>query len=176
MRTWITQNRWYLIACAVLVPAALVTASTVGLFPYLESVNGDRVPVRAFESAEYGSASYTMLEHHSFDWTTQAGQRAGLLEGTELVTVTLSVEPGGGEFTGCEFTLFDHDRERQWDPASAADADFEIAADARDYCLSDEVEPYRVQVFFVVPAGAARGASLELNYFLLEPRVLSFAL
>lgn len=176
MTSWIRQNRWYLVACAVLVPASLVTASTVGLIPYLESVNGDRVSVRPFESAEYGSSSYTMLEHHSFDWTTQAGRAAGLLEGTELVTVTLSVEHIGGDFTGCEFTLFDKDRERQWDAASTADADFEIAADARDYCVSDETDPYRVEVFFVVPAGAAKGASLQVSYFLLEPRVLTFAL
>lgn len=176
MTSWITQNRWYLVACAVLVPAALLTASTVGLFPYLASVNGERVPVRAFEPVEYGSSTYTMLEHHSFDWRTQAGANAGLLEGTELVTVTLSVEPNGGEFTGCEFTLVDRDRERQWKPATTSDAAYEIAADARDYCLSDEVDPFRVEVFFVVPAGAARGASLELSYFLLEPRIISFGL
>ena len=174
MRTWLTQNRWYLVACAVLVPAALVTASTVSLAPYLQYESGDRVAVAPFESAVYGGATYTLLEHHSFDWTTEAGERAGLLEGSELVTATVSVTPGDGEFTGCEFTLFDHDRERQWDPSSTADADFET--DVPDYCLSDAVDPYRVQVFFVVPVGAAGGAFLELSHFTLLPRSLSFAL
>lgn len=176
MTSWTKQNRWYLLACAILVPAALVIASTVGFIPYLESESGQRIPVQSFVSAEYGSATYTMLEHHSFDWTTQAGENAGLLEGTELLTVTLGVTPGGGEFTGCEFTLFDNDRERQWDPASTYDADFATAAGTEEFCSSDAVDPYRLEVFFVVPAGASRDGFLELSYFTLQPSALSFEL
>ena len=70
--TWLRQNRWYLAALAVLLPGALVVSATTHLIPFLQS-DGARIPVKAFDTVEYMGMEWSMVEHRSFDWSTEAG-------------------------------------------------------------------------------------------------------
>ena len=173
--TWFRQNRWYLAALAVLLPGALVVSATTDLIPFLQS-DGTRIPVKAFDTVEYMGMEWSMVEHRSFDWSTEAGERAGLLEGTALVTATFAIDPGEVP-TSCSFVLIDHDRIREWDDSGYGDADFEIAEDAEAYCDTEAEGPYRVQVYFIVPEEAAEGGFIEVrDSALLSKSYLEFAI
>lgn len=169
-----TANRRYLIALAVLVPAAILAAMSSDWFRYQEFLRGEPIAAVAATPVEYAGGEFTLLEWHSFDSSTQAGQAASLLEGTELVTATFAVVPPSDGFF-CETSLVAADG-REWREASFSDADFEIASDAEGYCLSDSVDPFTLQVYYVTPKGAVDGATLRISVSSEAPAFLAFAL
>ena len=175
--TWLRSNRWYLVAVAVLLPAALFAAASTDWFRYIENLNGKPIEASQFDTVEYANNTWSLLEYRSFDSSSQAGANAGLVAGTELVTATFAVTPPpAGSGTTCEFTLFDASGTKEWDAASNSDVDFDIVEGAENYCQPDALDPYKLQVFFVVPEGTATGASLHLIALVEYPAYVRFAL
>lgn len=173
--TWLRSNRWYLVALAVLLPAAFFVALSTDWFRYVENENGRPIEVRGFDSVEYAGATFSMLEHKAITADSDAGVAAGLLPGTSLVSATVRVRPGESA-PFCDVELTDTSGERSWPEASFSDADFDTAADAESYCSTDAEEPYKLQVFFVVPDDAAEHPRLELRVLDSQPDFLVFLL
>jgi len=159
--TWARSNRWYLIALAILVPAAILVALHAGYWEYLEGRDGRPVAVTRDEPVAYSGATWTLTEWSAVDARSAEGTEAGLLPGTSLLAATLDVEPGDAGL-GCTVELTDAAGERIWQDAPYDLADYERDDDTIDYCDSSAEEPYRLQVHFVVPDDAVEGARLRL--------------
>ena len=173
--TWLRRNRWSLVAVAVLTPVAFLVSLSSGWWDYVEAENGRAIPVQGSNTVEYGGAQFSLLEWHAFDSLTQAGQSASLLPGTSLVTATIGIRPGQlSPF--CDVELTDTSARRTWPEAGYSDADFSIADDAESYCDSTATEPYRLQVYFVVPDDAADHPVLRLSVSDELHAFLAFAL
>lgn len=173
---WVTQNRWYLVAVGILLPVALVIALDAGWFRYVESRDGRPVAIAtAGETVEYRGAQWSLLESYSVDAASDRGQAVGLRPGTSLVSATIGVRPGA-EPPACTFELTDSTGARTWDEADAADADVTTGDDVESYCSTDATEPYRVQVFFVVPDDAVRDARLRVYDLTVYPELILFEL
>ncbi len=174
--TWLRRNRWYVVALAVLLPVALVVALDAGWFRYLENRDGRPVAiVPAGETVDYSGAAWSLLESYSVDASTDRGQSVGLREGTTLISATIGVRPGA-EPPSCTVELVDAAGVRTWDEADSTDADVSAAEGTETYCSTDATEPYRVQVFFVVPDDAARDARLRLYNLAIYPDLILFEL
>lgn len=173
--SWLKTNRWYLVALAVLAPAALLIALSAARWSYVESANGRPISVSGSETVDYAGAEWSLLEWHSFSAQTDAGRAAALLPGTTLVTATLGVRPGANP-PSCDVELTDTAGERSWPESSYTEADFEIADSAQDYCDSSAEGPYKVQFVFVVPDDAADHPRLRLSVLDQLPTLLSFEL
>ena len=109
------------------------------------------------------------------DASTDRGQSVGLREGTTLISATIGVRPGA-EPPSCTVELVDAAGVRTWDEADSTDADVSAAEGTETYCSTDATEPYRVQVFFVVPDDAARDARLRLYNLAIYPDLILFEL
>lgn len=173
--TWLRSNRWYLVAVAVLLPVALFVALEAGWFRYVENRDGRPIVASAGETVDYAGAQWSLLESYSVDSETDRGQEAGLRPGTTLVSATVGVRPGA-EPPSCMFELTDASGDREWDQAALADADVTNAAGTETFCLSDAEDPYRVQVFFVVPDEAAHDMRLRVYTLTLYPDLILFEL
>lgn len=175
MSSWLRVNRLYLVALAVLVPAALLVALSTDWWRYVEAENGEPIVVSGSQTVEYAGSQFSLLEWHSFSSQTNAGQEASLIPGTSLVSATIGIRPGElAPF--CSFELRDTAGARSWPEADFTDVDYEIADDVENYCDSSATEPYRVQVYFVVPDEAATQPQLRLSVNDAYPAFLLFEL
>ncbi len=172
---WLKANRWYLIAVAVLLPAAFLVALSSDWWDYVEEQEGHAIPVQGSAPVDYAGAQFSLLEWHAFDSTTQAGQAANLLPGTSLVTATVGVRPDSSA-PFCSVELTDASGQRSWPEAGYSDADFDIAGGTESYCSTEATEPYRVQVYFVVPDDATDAPVLRLAVRDEYPAFLAFEL
>lgn len=173
--TWLRTNRWYLVALAVLLPAAFLVALSTDWWRYAEGENGRPVEVQGNDSVEYAGATFSMLKAETFAADSDEGVEAGLLRGTSLVSTTLLVTPGK-EAPFCEVVLTDSLGNQTWPEASSSDASFYAADGTESYCSTDATEPYRLQVYFVVLSEAAEHPRLELRVFDALPDFLVFRL
>lgn len=172
---WFARNRWYLAALAALIPAAIVVSLSAGWFGYAEAQRGRPTIVEGTATVDYAGAQWSLLEWHAFDASSNAGKAAGLLAGTSIVTATVGVTPGA-EPPSCAVDLLDSVGYRSWNEAGYSDADFEISDDAQSYCDSSAPRPYKLQVFFLVPADATERPQLRLSVLTLLPDTLLFQL
>lgn len=158
---WARANRWYLVALAVLVPAAILVSLHAGYWEYLEGRDGRPVAVTSGEPVDYSGATWTLTDWQAYPADSAEGQDASLFPGTTLLAATVDVEPGTVG-PGCSVELLDASGERVWQTASYDLAVYERAEDTIDYCDSEAEEPYRLQVHFVIPDDAVEGARLRL--------------
>lgn len=172
---WLTRNRWYLAALAVLLPAAFLVAASTDWFRYAEAQAGHPIAVQSGQSVEYAGATFSMLASDTIAAESEAGVGANLVQGTSLVTATLQVDPGSKP-PFCDVQLTDTAGDRRWPEALYRDADFAITEDAESYCSTEAEGPYKLQVYFVVPSGAAEHPRLELRVTDSLPDFLVFNL
>ena len=173
--SWMLQNRWYLVALAVIAPLAVLVALGAGWFAYAEAESGRPIPVGENETVAFAGAEWTVTDAGSIASDTSAGESIGLLPGTSLVIVTLEVSPGE-EPPDCTLELTDASGARQWHPATYSDVDVEADENAETYCSTTAEGPYTLQSWFVVPEDAASGARLRLTNGDAEPEFLLFTL
>lgn len=178
MITWWKSHRWSLVAIAVIAPIALLAAMSTDWFRYEERVNGRPVVVAQGETVDYAGAAWTLEDSLVISAESQAGKKADLVAGTELVVANVRVNPSGVGDVGpaCEVRLEDHDGQRTWDRATASDVSVDTDPGATDHCSPDDLETYLLQVMFIVPTGAGDGAHLFVESRNELPRMLSFTL
>jgi hypothetical protein len=172
--TWWRRNRWFLVALAVIVPAAVLVALSDGWFSYAEMEQGRATVVASGESGDYAGATWSVTDAGAIAADTDAGESIGLLPGTSLVVVTLEVEPGD-EPPSCTLELEDAVGTRLWDPATY-DVDVSADDDAETYCPTDAEGPYTLQTWFVVPDDAVKDSRLRLSTLDGLPELLLFEL
>lgn len=173
--SWMTRNRWYLVALAVVAPAAVFVALGAGWFSYVEAENGRPTAVEPGEAAEYSGASWVLTDSGALAADAEGAADLGLLPGTSLVFVELEVTPVNTA-PDCTLELIDAAGVREWKPASYSDVDLEADEDAETYCSTSAEGPYTLQSWFVVPDDAVEGSRLRVSTFDGAPDLLVFGL
>ena len=159
--SWITHNRWYLVALAIVAPAAVLVALGAGWFSYVEAEDGRPIAVEPGDAIEYAGASWVLTDSGSIAAEDDGAENLGLLPGTSLVFVEVEVTPGSAA-PDCTLQLIDAPGVRMWSPASYSDVDLEADEDAETYCSPDAEGKYTLQSWFVVPDDAVADSKLRL--------------
>lgn len=170
MSGWLRRNRWYLVALAVLIPAAFVVSLIPRYFPYLETQPQLETVARG-EVVRYAGADIELTSLETLD-----GDEWSAPQGADIVVATLAihvVEPP--EFSSCDIRLVasaETGYEREWTADSFTDSDYDIPDRFETLCVLDEARSYDLQLTFVVPRGEVADAVVQFSASAALPRVL----
>lgn len=160
MRGWLRRNWVPLAALVVLLPATIGLTFSAQWLGYFATWPTQPTVVAVSQTAPYADAGWTVVDSERVAADSDAGRDAGLPEGTDLVSVSIRVEPDG-ESPFCSLALDelrDDTIERTWDTDQ-----FYNAAD-RTGCDTDYSVPYSFEVAFLVPSDAGTdGTALAVN-------------
>jgi hypothetical protein len=182
---WFRRNRWALLAVVVLVPATLGIMFVNQWVGYFAEWPSRPVHVTVGESAEYGDALRSVETVDRIEGTSAAGRDRGLPAGTDLVVVTLTVDPNGpgpvGDRDLCTVWLAESggpDGARKWSNASTGAISPEGPRPELGSCSSELSDPYTFVAQFVVPADAGDSTTLTVGLAVAHalPEYASFAL
>lgn len=170
--SWLTLNRWWLIALAVIVPGAIVAALWPSWFEYQSSVHPPEVRAEAGETVEYAGTQWRLEAWRIVLATSAEGADLELPPGTQLVAALVSIEPGA-EAPSCRVDLVDAEGDRRWRSTSfGSDVEFAGASDASSYCDPDQEGPYQAVFSWVTPVDLGSSGSAELAVLDVSPQVL----
>lgn len=148
MSDWLRRNRWFLVALAVLIPAAFVVSLIPRFFPYLENqpvaIDVDRGQVERYSGTDFQLTDLEVLDGD--EWNAPAG--------ADVVVATFSIDVIEPEPTVCTLTVVGtiDGVEREWDEAIAS-SDYEVPDYFEEYCDLTDKRRYHLQVVFYVPRG-----------------------
>ncbi len=168
MSGWLRRQRGWLIALAALVPAVVLAALWPSWFDYQLSRTGLPFSVEAGGSAQYAGATWRIDQWRVLDARDAAQQGSDLPEGAELVAVLIEVAPGAEAPQLCNVELVDVAGDRRWGPGYDR-VDLPGGADAESVCVEGASEPYLLRYTWVVPAGVADSAVIEVTVFAASP-------
>ncbi|WP_395638806.1 hypothetical protein [Pseudolysinimonas sp.] len=169
MTAWLTRNRWYLVALAVLLPVAFVVSLIPRWFPY-QGQQPQPESVALGETVRYSGADIELTALELLD-----GDRWAAPAGSDVVVATLSidvVEPP--EAARCEVHVVSSDAgfERRWDAELYSDSDYVVPDRFESLCTLTEPGSYDLQLTFLVPRGQVEQPVIELSSSAGLPRVL----
>jgi hypothetical protein len=169
MNAWLRHNRWFLVALAVLIPAAVVVSLVPRWFPYQE-----RQPqpdaVKLGETVRYSGADIQLTALELLD-----GVEVNAAAGADVVVATFEidvVEPQ--EAALCEVRIVSDEAgfERFWDSELFADSDYVVPDRFEQTCSFSDAGSYDLQMTFLVPRGEVRNPVVEFSSSAALPRVL----
>lgn len=170
MNAWLRNNRWYLVALAVLIPAAFVVSLVPRFFPYLESQPRPE-EVALGEVVRYAGSDIELTELETLD-----GEDWNAPQGADVVVATFAIDVvDPPESTSCDITLVSSAEtgyEREWTADSFSDSDYDIPDRFETLCNLNEVGRYDLQLTFVVPRGDVPDPVVQLSASAALPRVL----
>ena len=167
-RGWLRSNRWFLIALAVLIPAAVVVSMIPRFLPYL----GDQPRpehVDLGDVVRYAGADIELTQLDVFD-----GARFDAPAGTDVVVASFSIDVvDPGEFTNCEVALVSDESgvERTWNSELFV-GDYREPDNFETYCDLNTVAQYDLQMVFAVPHGEVVDPEVQITSWESLPRVL----
>jgi hypothetical protein len=169
MTAWLKRNRWYLVALAVLIPAALLVSLLPRFLPYLGSLP-QYEDVALGETVRYSGADIQLTDLVVLD-----GDDIAAPLGADVVVATFVidvVEPP--ESALCELVVVSDEGgvERRWDEESYLDSEYEVPDDVEQFCSFAEPGRYDLQVTFPVPRGQVTDPVIELSSSAARPLVL----
>lgn len=168
MSLWWRRNRWYLVALAVLLPAAVLVAMTLRWLPNVgDQPRPDHVAIG--ETVRYSGADIELTRVEVLD-----GLEWNAPVGADVVVATLDidvVEPGEAL---CRVLIVSDEAgfERSWEPELYVDSDYEVPEGRETRCDLSEPGAYILEVTFLVPAGQVEAPVVELTSSAALPRVL----
>jgi hypothetical protein len=171
--SWMRENRWWLVALAVLVPASIVAALWPLWFDYQERINGPVQRAEQGELVEYAGSQWRLDEWKYVLSTSAEGDDLELPVGTQLVAVLVTIEPGDPA-PSCTAVLVDDTNDRWWRESVGSAPDFASASDPSNSCDTDATGLYQVVFTWIVPAEVGRSGAVELSVFDAAPLVLRF--
>ena len=149
MTDWLRRNRWFLVALAVLIPAAFAVSLIPRFFPYLENrpvaIDVDRGQVERYSGTDFQLTDLEVLD----------GERLNAPAGADVVVATFSVDViDPPEFSVCTVTVVGSidGVEREWNEAIES-SDYEIPDYFEEYCDLTDARRYHLQLVFYVPRG-----------------------
>lgn len=171
--SWLRENRWWLVALVVLVPATIVAALWPQWFDYQNRINPPVLHAETGELVEYAGSQWRLDEWKIVLATSAEGGDLDLPVGTQLVAALVTIEPGD-RAPSCTASLVDDERDRWWRTTIGSTPDFPGAPDASNYCDPDLTDPYQAVFTWVVPAEVGRSGAVELAVFEADPLILRF--
>lgn len=158
---WLRRQRWWLLAVALLAPAAALAALGLGWWEYLSDEGGPAIRAEAGEEVEYAGATWRLLQWRVLDRDEAEAERVGLPEGAQVVAALIEVAPGPDAPEYCRATLVDPAADRRW-RAGWDTVDVPGGRDAASSCDGEAVAPYRLLYTWVVPDDVGASGELEL--------------
>jgi hypothetical protein len=169
MTAWLRRNRWYLIAVAVLLPAAFLVALSLRFIPYLRT-EPDPQEVPRGEVVRYAGADVQLLDLEVLD-----GREHGVRADADLVVATVAVEVvEPAEFALCDIDLVsvDADGERMWTAETGSAGDYRIPDRYAWSCDLTTAGDSEIQLLFLIPAGEGIEPVVQVSSNEALPRVL----
>ncbi|MEO5534388.1 MAG: hypothetical protein ABIR17_04575 [Pseudolysinimonas sp.] len=166
--TWLRRNRWFLVALAVLIPAALVVSLIPRFFPYLENQPAVIDVARGLDE-RYSGANVKLTDLEVLD-----GEALNAPAGSDVVVATFAidvVDPPASSV--CTVTLVApiDGVEREWDEAIAS-SDYEVPDEFEKYCDLSEARRYHLQLVFYVPRGEVPDPAIRFTSTAAFPQEL----
>jgi len=172
---WLRRNRLALAAVAVLLPATLAITSANEWSTSLAASPSRPVDVAAGDTVQYGPSRWHVEKTARVSATSAVGQERDLPAGTDLLVVTVRVDPRelveGAASGGCIARLEEHGGPgpaRSWGSASANPITLAGPGPEFTSCSSEQVSPYSFDAEFVVPADAGDGATLSVGIAVVD--------
>jgi hypothetical protein len=169
LTAWLRQNRWYLVALLVLVPAAIVVSLVPRWFPYQQN-EPQPESVGLGQTVRYSGANISLDDLQLLD-----GAEINAPAGADVVVATLSIEVVEvPEAALCEVRVVSDESgfERFWDSESFVDSDYTVPEHFETLCTLSEPGSYDLQMTFLVPRGQVTDPAIELSSTAGLPRVL----
>jgi hypothetical protein len=181
---WLRQNRWALVIVAVLLPATLAITFSSAWQGYFNERPSRPVDVAVGETVEYADAGWRIEGTERFDSASLVGTERDLPSGTELLLVTVAVDPHAesepGDAAACTARLEESGNAvtRSWAAVAANPVSLDGSGPEQKSCSTTATAPYSFEAEFVVPADAGRDGTLTLGVSVLAelPRYARFAL
>ena len=182
---WLRRNGRALLAILVLLPATLGIMFANQWIRYVEDGPSRSVNVTAGETLEYGNARWRIEATDRVNADSAAGRERDLPAGTDLISVTVEVDPTStgpdGVPDGCTARLEESGGgtvTRSWTNASQGAIDLGRGGPSLTSCSSDLSTRYSFVAEFVVPTEAGESSSLTVNITVAEflPEYAKFAL
>ncbi|WEO75794.1 hypothetical protein BJQ94_10390 [Cryobacterium sp. SO2] len=192
---WFQRNRLALLAIVVLLPATLGIMAVHQWLGYFAGWPSKPVDVTAGESVRYGQFGWRIESTDRVGADSAEGRERDLPAGTDLVVVTVRVDPTGATrptvaadasalvdtWRLCTARLEERGgphAARSWTNAANGAVSLAGAGPALSSCSSELSEPYTFDAEFVVPHDAGEQATLALGISVVSelPEYARFAL
>jgi hypothetical protein len=167
--TWLKSNRWVLIALVVLAAASAWYSFAFDWTRYQDGNPTRILDVPEGKQATYGGGIFSLDDLTVLPGDSPEGEQYGVADGTDLVVVDLNVTPREGgdpeDFVQCEVRLLapSPDGEREWWPESFNPTTFPDGDPDVFSCNIAGGPAYVYREFFVVPAGGAADAVVQVT-------------
>jgi hypothetical protein len=180
---WLRRNARPLVAVVVLLPATLGIMFANQWLGYVDQRPTRPMDVAAGETLDYGNAHWRVEETDRVPGDSAAGRERDLPAGTDLMVVTVRVDPTGpgpdGKYDGCTVRLEEsggNTPTRSWTNGGAISLDGSGPTLAS--CSSELGTPYTFDAQFVVPRDAGESSDFTLGISVVTelPEYARFAL
>ncbi|MDO9398503.1 MAG: hypothetical protein Q7T71_18315 [Herbiconiux sp.] len=184
-RSWWRRNWVGLVAFVVLAPVTVAVTFSNEWGRYYAERPSVPVDVARGEAIDYGGATWRLVEAERLPGGSAELQDAGMPEGTDLVVVTIEVEPTQLDAEGrsplCAVTLDELDapggaERRTWTDAIFSSIDYEADPSAENSCVAENTSPYRYESQYIVPSDVEGPLAVQLEVVSELPRYLHLAL
>ena len=173
MKRWLKRNAIALVAVALLTPVTIAVTFSTEWSSFLTTRATQPIEVTEGRVADFDGAEWRVARTERIPADSRRGVEAGLPAGSDLVLVTVEVNPGNlsaedkssfctvrlGEYEGSSDTAV-----RSWGDAITAAIDYRIPEGVKNGCTTDIIEPYTFISTFVIAddAGDNLGVLLEV--------------
>lgn len=182
---WLRRNGRALLAVLVLLPLTVGIMFANQWLRYFEEWPSRPVNATVGETLEYGNARWRIESTDRVSADSVTGRERDLPAGTDLITVTVALDPTGTGPDGvpdlCAARLEESGGgtvTRSWTNAAGSAIDLDGAGPSLTSCSSELSTAYSFDAEFVVPAEAGESSSLTINISVPEflPEYARFAL
>ncbi|MCU1405839.1 MAG: hypothetical protein JWQ43_2142 [Glaciihabitans sp.] len=183
MRLWWRRNGIPVAIIAVLLPATVFITFSTEWATYNTTRAVEPVVVDRGDTVAFGGADWAVLNSERIAGGSAEGIDAELPAGADLVVVTFLVTPGEPDDEGkspyCMFRLQEldgSDVSRTFGDAALDPISHKTNPTAVASCTTDNLDPYRVESTFVVPADTGDTLAVKLEVESELPRFLQLTL
>lgn len=185
-RGWLRRNAIALVAIIILFPTAIAITLTTEWGAYNQGRATQAVAVVMGDTADFGGARWTVESARTLDSASGAGRDARLPLGSDLMVVTIRVEPrplddadDADDAPSCSTQLVQLDGStvaRRWTDAGFSDISWVTAEGVETFCDSEIRTPYSLESLFVVPHATTGDLAIIVEVADQLPRFLQISL
>ena len=183
MKPWLRNNWIGLVAVAVLLPATVGITFANEWNAYFGERPSAPVDIASGDTAAFAGSDWAVEGSERIPASSTEGEEIGLPAGSELVVVTMRVDPGEldgeGESPRCIVRLEELDggtAQRSWGDAASEPISFSSTEGTESICTASNVDPYLVESTFVVPSDVGDDLALSVTVVSELPEFLRLRL
>jgi hypothetical protein len=164
---WWRRRRLPLIVVAALLPAAIVVSLLIEVPNYLSTHPTQQRDVAAATTAHYADLAIRLQDRRVIRAGSARGLELDVPDGTELVVVTLRIDPAASPKRAslCTVSLVEATAagDRVWEIGFSSAALFQVPTGDSSSCTTARGAPYTMTGAVLLPAGAAAHAVVRVS-------------